>query len=322
MTAFLNWFSSFLYAAILAGVPLLFGTIGEIITQKAGNINLGVEGMMYMGAIFGFMASYFVPTPIMAIIGAFLGGMLGALFYAFLTVTLKANQNVTGLTLAIFGAGLANFLGERLIRNSSTGAAVVTDSIKAAFRPMHFGRLSEIPYIGKLIFNHGILTYLAIFIAVGAGVYLKHSQKGLNLRAVGENPAAADAAGINVTLYKYIHILIGGGICGLGGGYIAMVTCAGSWTYNCVAGQGWIAVALVIFSSWNPYRAIGGAVFFGGLSVLRLYIPNAVVQIPTSIFAMVPFIVTCIVLVVSSIKMKKENQQPKGVGINYFREER
>ncbi len=322
MTEFLNWLSSFLYAAILAGVPLLFGTVGEIITQKAGNINLGVEGMMYMGAIFGFMGGYFVPSPGLSVLFAFLGGMLGALIYALLTVTLKANQNVTGLTLAVFGAGLANFLGEKLIKGSLTGAAVVADSVKAAFRPLNFGALSQIPYIGKLLFGHGFLTYLAVAVAVGAGIYLKYTKMGLNLRAVGENPAAADAAGIHVTLYKYVHILVGGGICGLGGAYIAMVTCAGSWTYNCVAGQGWIAVALVIFSAWNPIRAILGAVFFGGLSVLRLYIPNAVIEIPTSIFTMVPFIVTCFVLVVSSVKMKKENQQPKGTGINYFREER
>ena len=322
MTEFLNWLSSFLYAAILAGVPLLFGTVGEIITQKAGNINLGVEGMMYMGAIFGFMGGYFVPSPVFSILGAFLGGMLGAFIYAVLTVSLKANQNVTGLTLAVFGAGLANFLGERLITASPTGAAVVADSVKMAFRPLNFGVLSQIPYIGKLLFGHGILTYLAVIIAIGVGFYLKHTQLGLNLRGVGENPAAADAAGINVTLYKYVHIVIGGGICGLGGAYIAMVTCAGSWTYNSVAGQGWIAVALVIFSAWSPFRAIAGAVFFGGLSVLRLYIPNSVVQIPTAIFAMVPFVVTCMVLVVSSVKMKKENQQPKGTGVNYFREER
>ncbi|NLB90993.1 MAG: ABC transporter permease [Clostridiales bacterium] len=322
MTGIITNISSFLYAAILAGVPLLFGTVGEIITQKAGNLNLGVEGMMYMGAIFGFIGGYITPSPVLSILFAFLGGMLGALIYAILTVSFKANQNVTGLTLAIFGAGLANFLGERLIGASPTGAAVVVDSVKLAFRPMKLGGLHEIPYIGKLFFEHGILTYLAIVIALGAGIYLNHSQKGLNLRAVGENPAAADAAGINVTLYKYIHILAGGGICGLGGAYIAMVTCAGNWTYNCVAGQGWIAVALVIFSSWSPYRAILGALFFGGLSVLRLYIPNSLIQIPTAIFAMVPFVVTCIVLVVTSANMKKENQQPKGTGINYFREER
>ena len=322
MTGFFDWLSSFLYAAMLAGVPLLFGTLGEVITEKSGSLNLGVEGMMYMGAVFGFMGGYLFASPILALVFAFLGGALGALCYAFLTVTLKANQNVTGLTLTIFGTGLANFLGESLITSSPSGAAVVAENVKLAFRPMQWGALTTIPYVGKLLFNHSIFTYLAVGLAVLAGWYLNHTRLGLNLRAIGENPAAADAAGVSVDRYKYAHILLGGGICGLGGGYIALVTCGGSWTYNCVAGQGWIAVALVIFAAWSPYRAIWGSLVFGALSVLRLYIPNSVISIPPAVFAMVPFVVTCLVLVVSSIQMRKENQQPKGCGVNYFREER
>ena len=155
-----------------------------------------------------------------------------------------------------------------------------------------------------------------------AGWYLHRTRMGLNVRAVGENPAAADAAGINVSLYKYIHTVVGGGICGLGGAYIALVTCGGSWTYNAVAGQGWIAVALVIFAAWSPRRAILGSLVFGALSVLRLYIPSSFVSIPGAVFAMVPFVTTCIVLVASSIRQRRENQQPRACGVNYFREER
>lgn len=322
MTAALEWLTNFLYAAILAGVPLLFGTLGEILTEKAGNLNLGVEGMMYMGAVFGFMGGYFCNSVVLTLLFAFLGGLVGAAVYAFLTVTLKANQNVTGLTLTIFGTGLANLLGTGLMNASTTGAAICSETIRAAFRPMDLGFLTAIPYIGKLLFNHSFLTYLGIAIAVAAAWYLNRTSKGLNLRAVGENPAAADAAGVNVSLYKYVHILLGGGICGLGGAYIAMVTCGGNWTYNCVGGQGWIAVALVIFAAWSPARAILGSLAFGALSVLRLYIPASVANIPAAVFSMLPFLATCIILVITSIRMKREKQQPQSCGINYFREER
>lgn len=322
MIAALDWISNFLYAAILAGVPLLFGTLGEILTEKAGNVNLGVEGMMYMGAVFGFMGAYYLDSAIAALLFAFLGGLAGALAYAFLTVTLKANQNVAGLTLTIFGTGLANLLGTNMINGSGTGAAMVSDAMKAFFRPMDMGALTSLPYVGKLLFNHSLFTYLGIVLALAAGWYLNHTSRGLNLRAVGENPAAADAAGVNVSAYKYVHILLGGGICGLGGAYIALVTCGGNWTYNCVGGQGWIAVALVIFAVWSPYKALLGSLVFGALSVLKLYIPASVVNIPSAFFSMLPFLVTCVILVISSIRMRRESQQPHACGVNYFREER
>ena len=322
MTAALDWISNFLYAAILAGVPLLFGTLGEILTEKAGNINLGVEGMMYMGAVFGFMGAYYLDSAIATLLFAFLGGLGGALVYAFLTVTLKANQNVAGLTLTIFGTGLANLLGTNMINGSGSGAAMVSDAMKAFFRPMDMGALTAIPYLGKLLFNHSLFTYLGIVLAIAAGWYLNHTAQGLNLRAVGENPAAADAAGVNVSAYKYVHILLGGGICGRGGAYIALVTCGGNWTYNCVGGLGWIAVALVIFATWSPYKALLGSLVFGALSVLKIYIPTSVINIPSAFFSMLPFLVTCVILVISSIRMRRENQQPHACGVNYFREER
>jgi simple sugar transport system permease protein len=313
---------AFLYAAILASVPLLYGTLGEILIEKSGNLNLGVEGMMYLGAIMGFLGSFIFDSAVAAILFAFLAGMTGAAVYAFITVTLKANQNVTGLTLTIFGTGIANFIGETLKENYPAGTSFISDHVKAAVLPLRMGSLSEIPVIGKLLFNHSVFTYLAILIAIGMSLYLNRSRKGLNLRAVGENPSAADAMGINVSRYKYIHILIGGGICGLGGAYVSLVTAVGNWQPNIIGGQGWIALALVIFSSWSPARAILGALIFGALSVLRLYIPKDVIDIPGAIFSMLPFVVTCLVLIFSSIKMKRENQQPAGCGVNYFREER
>jgi simple sugar transport system permease protein len=151
---------------------------------------------------------------------------------------------------------------------------------------------------------------------------MRHTRQGLNLRAVGENPAAADAVGIPIDLYKYVHIGLGGGICGLGGAYVSLVTCGGSWTYNCINGLGWIAVALVIFAAWSPYRVLFGSLTFGALSVLRLYIPGTVISIPPAIFAMLPFIATILVLVLTSVRLSREKMQPKGCGVNYFREER
>ncbi len=172
------------------------------------------------------------------------------------------------------------------------------------------------------MFSHSILTYLVILIAIGMSLYFNRTRQGLNLRSVGENPAAADAVGINVSRYKYIHILLGGGICGLGGAYISLVTAVGNWQPNIVAGQGWIAVALVIFAGWKPLRAVLGSLVFGALGVLRLYVPRSVADIPAAIFSMLPFVVTCVVLVVSSIRMKPEHCQPGSCGVNYFREER
>jgi len=313
---------AFLYAAILASVPLLYGTLGEILIEKSGNINLGVEGMMYLGAIIGFLGGFVFDSAVMALLFAVLAGMAGAAIYAFITVTLKANQNVTGLTLTIFGTGIANFIGETLKESYPAGTVFISDKVKAALLPLDMGALSDIPVIGKLLFSHSILSYLVVALAILMGFYLKKTKLGLNLRAVGENPSAADAMGVNVSRYKYIHILIGGGLCGLGGVYISLVTAVGNWQPHIIGGQGWIALALVIFSSWSPSKAIFGALIFGALSVLRLYIPKDVIDIPGAIFSMLPFVVTCLVLVFSSIRMKRENQQPAGCGINYFREER
>ncbi|NLE69909.1 MAG: ABC transporter permease [Clostridiales bacterium] len=322
MSHFADQAIAFLYAAILASVPLLYGTLGEILTQKAGNLNLGVEGMMYMGAIAGFLAGFYTDSLVMTLLSGILAGALGAALYAFLTVSLKANQNVTGLTLTIFGTGIANFLGEKTKLNLPVDTVFMSARLKSLLSPLHLGALSELPVIGTLLFRHSILTYLALLLGIAMSLYFRRSRMGLNLRAVGENPAAADAMGIPVNAYKYVHIIIGGALCGLGGVYVSMVTALGNWQPNIISGQGWIAIALVIFASWKPLRAILGSLVFGALSVLRLYVPREVANIPGALFSMLPFVVTCVVLVLSSIRMKRENQQPASCGINYFREER
>ena len=318
----MNTFVNFLHAALLAGTPLMFGTLGEIVTEKAGNQNLGVEGMMSIGAIAGFYVGFTTQNIVLAVLGAFLAGLLSALIYAFLTVTLKANQNVTGLTLTIFGVGFANFFGDFLRESAGIDVLKLSDKITNTVQAIHIPVLSDIPYVGKLFFQYNPFVYFGILLCILMGIYILHTRKGLNLCAVGENPGAADAAGVNVTRVKYFNILLGGGVCGIGGAYISLVLCGGIWVTDSVNGLGWIAVALVIFASWNPFKAILGSFIFGAFNILKFYIPKNIVTIPEAIFDMLPFLVTAIVLIVTSIRKSKENTQPAGCGINYFREER
>lgn len=305
----------FLTAAVKAGTPLLFATLGETITERAGNLNLGVEGLMLMGAVAGFQAGLSTSNPFLALIAALLAGALGASMFAFLTVTLRANQIVTGLSLTILGSGIAGFMGQKL------GGQVVPSSVKAWFVSIKIPILGDIPGLGQIFFNHNILVYVGYLSVIGFGFYLFHTKKGLNLRAVGENPGAADVAGINVSLYKYIHILIGGALCGLGGAYLSLVHVP-AWQENITAGRGWIAVALVIFTSWSPYKAIIGAFFFGGLDILGLYLQKFDIKISQYLLDMLPYVVTILVLIITSIKKSKKNAPPKSLGESYFREER
>ena len=318
----MNTFANFLHAALLAGTPLMFGTLGEIVTEKAGNLNLGVEGMMSIGAIAGFYVGFTTQNIVLAVLGAFLAGLHSALIYAFLTVTLKANQNVTGLTLTIFGVGFANFFGDFLRESAGIDVLKLSDKITNTVQAIHIPVLSDIPYVGKLFFQYNPFVYFGILLCILMGIYILHTRKGLNLCAVGENPGAADAAGVNVTRVKYFNILLGGGVCGIGGAYISLVLCGGICVTDSVNGLGWIAVALVIFASWNPFKAILGSFIFGAFNILKFYIPKNIVTIPEAIFDMLPFLVTAIVLIVTSIRKSKENTQPAGCGINYFREER
>lgn len=313
---------NFLFAAIKAGTPLLFGTTGEIMTQKSGNINLGVEGMMFMGAFLSFFTAYHTDNLALALLAAFGIGVFAALIYAVLTVSFMANQNVTGLTLTIFGIGFAKFFGAMMVTEAG-GSPKLSEDFMNAISEKAFPVLGDIPVVGKLLFSHNPLVYLSIVIAVICTVYMLKTRSGLNMRAAGENPAAADAAGINVTLTKYIHILVGGGICGLGGAYLSLINGGGIWNNSSVVnGQGWIAVALVIFASWNPAKAIFGSLVFGAFSVLQFYVPKNILEIPNAFYVMLPFLITTLVLIVTSMRKSKEGSQPAGCGVNYFREER
>lgn len=327
----MDYIVNFAVAAVLMGTTLMYGTIGEILTEKVGNLNLGVEGLLYMGGSSGLIAAYLYEqsvgagaTPmiglLIAFISAFLFAALGSLIYAFLTITLRANQNVSGLALAIFGVGFGKFFGE-YFRQLANGRLVVSNDLSGLFSAAIFPTfLRNIPVLGPLLFNYNFMIYLGVFIAVLMHFVLEHTRVGLNLRAVGEDPATADAAGINVTLYKYVATCIGGGICGLGGLYFTMVSAGGNWNGDAMDGKGWLAVALVIFALWRPLRAIWGSILFGALTIM--YMRVTFVSIPTEIYKILPYIVTVIVLIMISINQKRENQPPKSLGNAYFREER
>jgi len=318
----MNMFLNFIIAAVFAGTPLLFGTLGEIMNEKAGHLNLGVEGMMAMGACAGFMAGFMSDSLIIALVSAFAAGMLGALIYAVLTVTFMADQNVTGLTLTIFGIGISNFVGEYMLVNSTSSSLKLPEQITAQISNMNIPGLSTIPVIGPLIFQYNPFVYLGIAVAVICGIYLNHTKMGLNVRAIGENPGAADAAGIKVTKLKYMNVLLGGGICGIGGAYCSIIINGGVWMSNSVNGLGWISVALVIFASWSPTKAIFGSFIFGAFNILKYYFPKTIFTIPNAFYDMLPFVITALVLVITSIRKSKENSQPASCGVNYFREER
>ena len=325
---------TFFQKAVTQGVPLLFGATGEILTEKAGNLNLGIPGIMYMGAVGGLTGAFFyeqsTPEPsgavgvLIAFLCAILFSAFGAFIYALLTITLRANQNVTGLALTMFGTGFGNYFGEAVGNADPSGFLSVSTAVKGIFNnPIFPDSMVNIPYIGKLLFSHNFMVYLAILLAVLLAWFLGRTRAGLSLRAVGESPATADAAGINVTKYKYLATCIGGAMTGLGGLYLVMNAASGvggAWVYNCIDGYGWLAVALVIFAVWSPKRALWCSLIFGGLACMRYYYPISF--IPASIYDIVPYIVTAIVLVAVSLKHSRANQPPESLGLSYFREER
>jgi general nucleoside transport system permease protein len=310
----------FLQVAVQMGTHILLGTLGGIMFEKAGNTNLGIEGMMLMGASIGYYAGIKTGNPALAVLCAGFAGSVGALIYSFITVTLCGNQVVTGLVLTIFGTGVAGFLGKRL---SSQPLSV---SVTGVFTHRAVPVLSKIPVIGPMLFDQSPYIYMSVIIAVLLYLYYRYSRWGLNIRAVGENPAAADASGINVSLYKYMNISCGGFLCGLGGAYLSLVFVP-RWQENITAGAGWIAVALVIFSMWNPIKAVFAAWAFGALKGLSFKCQNLLVAghaviIPPRLLDMIPYVATIIVLVIMSFRMRRENQSPASLGNAYFREER
>ena len=321
---------TFLQKAITQGIPLLLGANGEILTEKTGNLNLGVPGMMYMGGVGGLIGAFLyenaVETPIpfvgmaIAIVCALACSCLGAIIYSVLTITLRANQNVTGLALTTFGMGFGNFFGGSLSKLAGGVGQLSTATTASAFRAK-IPVLSELPVVGELLFGYGWLTYLAVIVTFVLHWFLFKTRKGLNLRAVGESAATADAAGVNVTRYKYLATIIGGMLAGLGGLYFVMEYTGGTWINNGFGDRGWLAVALVIFARWRPVNAIWGSFLFGGLYILYLYIPG-LGRSMQEVFKALPYVVTLVVLVITSLRKKREDQPPAGLGLAYFRESR
>ena len=314
----LNIVTTFLHNIIVYNIPLLYGTVGEITIEKSGSLNLGVEGTMAVGAIFGYILGCYANSMVVGVLVAFLTAALCGLIFAVLTVTFQANQNITGLTITTFGLGVFFFVGNG-VKAVSWPAMNNYSNIQNGFADLAIPGLSNIPVLGEVLFDHNVLVYLGVVIALVMWWYLKYTRTGLRLRAVGENPAAADSVGINVRRYTYLHIMLGSGIMGIGGYYMGL-NMNGSLSSSCwINGYGWIAVALVIFATWSPARALLGSLVFGALSVMRLYVA---LGIPAQIYDIFPYIATVIVLVAVSMRRKRENQPPQSLGLAYFREER
>ena len=325
---------SFIPRAVMQGIPLLYGSTGEILTEKSGNLNLGIPGVMYVGGICGVIGSFFyeqaVPAEEMSALLALgiplacslLGSLLMGLLYSFLTITLRANQNVTGLALTTFGVGVGNFFGGSLIRLTDSEVPSIALSATSAYFSQSLPFADSLGWFGQVFLSYGFLAYLAVIIALVASYVLKRTRVGLQLRAVGESPATADAAGINVTRYKYVATCVGSMIAGLGGLYYVMDYACGVWSNNAFGERGWLAIALVIFTIWRPNVSILASILFGGFYILYLYIPSGLDLSVKELYKMIPYVVTLVVLIIVSMRKKREHQPPASLGLPYFREER
>ena len=327
-------FVSFIPRAIVQGIPLLFGSTGETLTEKSGNLNLGIPGIMYVGGICGvigaFMYEQSVPAGEMSgilavgipLLCSLLGSLLMGLLYCFLTVTLRANQNVTGLAMTTFGVGFGNFFGGYLIKITGSEVPFIALSSTSAYFSRSLPFADKLGWFGKIFLSYGFLAYTAVIVALAASYVLRRTRVGLHLRAVGENPATADAAGINVSKYKYVATCVGSMIAGLGGLYYVMDYACGVWSNDAFGDRGWLAIALVIFTIWRPNVGILSSFLFGGLYILYLFLPTGTNLVVKELYKMLPYVVTIVVLVISSMRNKRENQPPESLGVAYFREER
>ncbi len=325
-------FVSFIPRAVVQGIPLLYGSIGETLTEKAGNLNLGIPGVMYVGGISGVIGAFLyeqaagqnmngllaVAIPLLA---SLLGSLLMGLIYCLLTVTLRANQNVTGLALTTFGVGFGNFFGGSLIKITGAEVPSIALSRTSAYFSRSLPFADKLGWFGKIFLSYGFLAYAAVILAFLAAYVLKKTRTGLYLRAVGESPATADAAGIDVSRYKYKATCIGSMIAGLGGLYYVMDYACGVWSNDAFGDRGWLAIALVIFTIWRPNISVPASILFGGLYILYLFLPSGNLAVK-ELYKMLPYLVTLIVLIITSMRNKRENQPPAALGLSYFREER
>lgn len=296
--------------SIKSSIAVLFATIGEIITERGGILNLGVEGMMLVGALAGFAAGYATQNPMLAVVAGALAGGLLSLIHAFFTIKLRANQVLCGLALTILGTGLANFLGRQLI-----------GAVGVRIRPYAFPYLSDIPVIGDIFFRQSPFAYAAYLIVPLVWYILFKTRTGLVLRAVGEDASSSDAAGVNVSLTRTICVFCGGCFAGLAGTYLSLSYTPG-WKETMTGGQGWIAIAMVIFCTWNPLRALFGALLFGGLTALQFFFQATSIDIiPSYILKMMPYLLTIAVLVLVTASSKhRKSASPADLGVPFIRE--
>lgn len=299
-----------LSSALSASAAVMYATLGELLSQKAGTLNLGLEGVMLVGAMTGFVVTYTTGSIALALLVTVLVGAALGLLFSFMTVTLRANQVVCGLALVSFGTGISGYLGKSYM---SKTLAVKCSKIAIPF-------LSRIPLIGEFLFNQDILVYGLYLLVPLMYFFIYRTNKGLELRAIGDNPAAMDASGVNVFRARYIYTIIGTAIVALGGAYLTMAHTT-TYTDNATAGEGWIASALVIFSFWNPLLAALGSLFFGLISIFALRLQLMGIPISSFFISMLPYISTILVLIVSATgKGRKLGHAPSSLGICYDRE--
>lgn len=312
--------TSILTITLRAGTSLVIATIGETLTERAGILNLGLEGIMLMGAVSGFAASYYTGNLALALCVSVGVGALMALLHAFLTVTMRANQVVSGLSITLFGTGFAAFLGQRLGPASNNFRLVGLSGAK--FTPFRFEGIGGIPIIGALV-NQDLITYAVYILIPVAWFFMYKTRPGLWLRAVGDDPQTADAMGIDVMKTKYFYTVIGGMLVALGGAHLSLSYTPG-WTENITGGRGWIVIALVIFSMWNPARAIWGALLFGGINAVQFRLQASGTNIPASFLNMLPYIATIAVLVLITWyeTLSKRMGGPASLGLSYMREDK
>ena len=298
--------------AIQSSVAVLFATLGEVFTERSGVLNLGVEGMMLMGALSGFAATFYSHSLLLGVLTSLVVGGLLAMVHGFFTITLRANQVVCGLALTILGIGLSSFLGRPIIGR-----------VAERFVPIPIPLLKEIPILGPVLFKQSALIYVGYVLVPLSWFFLYHTRPGLNLRSIGENPAAADTAGIGVIRLRYLWTAFGGMLAGLGGAYLSLCYTPG-WKENMTSGQGWIAIAMVIFALWNPFRAVLGALLFGGVNALQFYFEARQIDlIPSYILRMLPYLFTIAILVIITRRknVRKRVGAPASLGLPFQREE-
>ena len=324
---------AFIPRAIVQGIPLLFGCTGETISEKAGSLNLGIPGVMYVGGICGVIGAFLYeqsagghvsafPAVAIPLLACLLGSLLMGLLFSVLTITLRVNQNVVGLAMTTFGVGFGNFFGGSLIKLTGSDVPSIALSATSHYFSMALPFAKDTGVFGKIFFSYGFLAYVAVIIAFVTAYILKRTRTGLQLRAVGENPATADAAGVNITKYKYLATCIGCMVAGLGGLYYVMDYASGVWSNDAFGDRGWLAIALVIFTLWRPNIAVFASFLFGGRYILYLFIPTGTDLAVKELYKMLPYVVTIIVLIITGMRNKRENQPPESLGLPYFREDR